>query len=131
MSEGVTPLKNASDFICTPLAGALGAEVVGIDVSDPLDSAIVAALKAAFLEHKVLAIRDQSLAGLATRIFTSLGRCAFLSLYNRAPGSAGSVRDCHGTGCEARFRQSLALGSDVRSDTGERDSFIRKGTAAG
>ena len=49
MSEGVTPLKNAPDFICTPLAGALGAEVVGIDVSDPLDSASVAALKAAFL----------------------------------------------------------------------------------
>ena len=61
MFEGVTPLKNAPDFICMPLAGALGAEVVGIDVSDPLDSASVAALKAAFLEHKVLTIRDQSL----------------------------------------------------------------------
>ena len=72
MYEAVTPLKNAPDFICTPLAGALGAEVVGIDVSDPLDSASVAALKAAFLEHKVLAIRDQSLDPASLLAFSRL-----------------------------------------------------------
>ena len=71
MYEAVTPLKNAPDFICTPLAGALGAEVVGIDVSDPLDSASVAALKAAILEHKVLAIRDQSLDPASLLAFSS------------------------------------------------------------
>lgn len=61
MSEDVASLKNHPSFTSSPLAGALGAEVSGIDVSGPLDSECVAALKAAFLEHKVLAIRGQSL----------------------------------------------------------------------
>ena len=39
-------------------------------MSDPLDSASVAALKAAFLEHKVLAIRDQSLAPASLLAFS-------------------------------------------------------------
>ena len=61
MFEAVTPLNNAPDFICMSLTGALGAEVFKIDVSDPLDSASVAAPKAAFLERKVLTIHDQIL----------------------------------------------------------------------
>ena len=61
MFEAVTPLNNAPDFICMSLADALGAEVFGIDVLDPLDSASVAAPKVAFVEHKVLTIRNQIL----------------------------------------------------------------------
>ena len=61
MFEAVTPLNNAPDFICMSLAGALGAEVVGIDLPDPLDSASVAAPKGTFLERKVLTICDQIL----------------------------------------------------------------------
>ncbi len=43
-----------------PLAGALGAEVVGVDLRK-LDPGDEAALQAAFLEYHVLAIRDQAL----------------------------------------------------------------------
>ena len=44
-----------------PLSEALGAEVSGLDVTAPLDEAIVAALNAAFLEHHLLCVRSQPL----------------------------------------------------------------------
>jgi taurine dioxygenase len=44
-----------------PVAGALGAEVSGIDLSADLDDATIAALRRAWLEHLVLFFRDQDL----------------------------------------------------------------------
>lgn len=44
-----------------PLAGALGAEVEGLDLSRPLDDETVAAVRAAFVDHQVLVFRDQQL----------------------------------------------------------------------
>ena len=44
-----------------PLSGALGAEILGIDLAARLDEATVAALRAALLEHIVIFFRDQSL----------------------------------------------------------------------
>jgi taurine dioxygenase len=48
-------------FATRPLAGALGAELIGLDVSTTPDDATVAALRKQCLEHKVLVLRDQSL----------------------------------------------------------------------
>jgi alpha-ketoglutarate-dependent taurine dioxygenase len=45
----------------TPFPAALGAEVTGIDLRQPLDEAAIAALRAAFDRHIVLCIRDQEL----------------------------------------------------------------------
>ncbi len=45
-----------------PLSPTLGAEVVGVDLSHPMDDETFARLRAAHLEHLVLAIRDQDLA---------------------------------------------------------------------
>lgn len=42
-----------------PLAGALGAEVSGIDLRQPIDDAAFAALEAGLLTHQVLFFRDQ------------------------------------------------------------------------
>lgn len=44
-----------------PLAGSLGAEVAGIDLSVPVDETTRGALRAAWLEHLVLVFRDQPL----------------------------------------------------------------------
>ena len=44
-----------------PLSSALGAEIIGVDLSRPLDDATVAAVKAAWNEHLVLLFRDQAL----------------------------------------------------------------------
>lgn len=44
-----------------PMAGALGAEIAGIDVSEPLDAATLAELRAAILRAGVAVLRDQKL----------------------------------------------------------------------
>lgn len=44
-----------------PLSGAIGAEIIGIDLSGALDDATVAAIRQAWLKHLVIFFRDQSL----------------------------------------------------------------------
>ena len=44
-----------------PVAGALGAEVFGVDLSQPLSDAVEAEVKRAFVDHLVLFFRDQKL----------------------------------------------------------------------
>jgi taurine dioxygenase len=48
-------------LVVEPVAGALGAEVSGVDLSEPLDDATVAALRRAWLAHGVIFFRDQEL----------------------------------------------------------------------
>jgi alpha-ketoglutarate-dependent taurine dioxygenase len=44
-----------------PIAGALGAEIHGVDLARELDAETVAAIRAAWLEHLVIFFRDQDL----------------------------------------------------------------------
>lgn len=46
----------------TPIAGALGAEISGVDLSQPLDAGTVHTLRQALLDHLVIFFRDQQLA---------------------------------------------------------------------
>jgi taurine dioxygenase len=46
-------------FTITPLTGHTGAEVVGLDFTQPIDAEARAALNDAFAEHHVLVMRDQ------------------------------------------------------------------------
>jgi taurine dioxygenase len=48
-------------FEVRPIAGALGAEVLGIDLSRDLDDDTVAAIRRAWLDHCVIFFRDQDL----------------------------------------------------------------------
>ena len=52
------------------VAGGLGAEVTGVDLSQPLGDADFAALRRAFLEHLVLFFRDQRLTPEQLKAFT-------------------------------------------------------------
>src|SRR6266542_2999878 len=45
-----------------PVAGALGAEIVNIDLAHELDDETIAAIRRAWLEHLVIFFRDQTLA---------------------------------------------------------------------
>jgi taurine dioxygenase len=45
----------------TPLAGALGAEIAGVDLTHDLDDAIVAEIRRIWLDHLVVFFRDQAL----------------------------------------------------------------------
>src|SRR5271163_4116478 len=44
-----------------PLAGALGAEILGVDLAGELDDAAVAALRRIWLDYGVVFFRDQAL----------------------------------------------------------------------
>ena len=44
-----------------PIAGALGAEISGVDLRDPISPALAAQLRAAFLQHQVIFLRKQPL----------------------------------------------------------------------
>lgn len=44
-----------------PIAGALGAEVHGVEIARPLDGEVVAEIRQAFLDHLVVFFRDQKL----------------------------------------------------------------------
>lgn len=45
-----------------PASGALGAEIGGVDLSQPLDDGVFAEIRQAFLENMVIVFRDQSIA---------------------------------------------------------------------
>lgn len=49
------------DMTLLPLAGAIGAEIAGVDLSRPLDNVRWAAVHQAFLDHQVIFFRDQTL----------------------------------------------------------------------
>lgn len=55
---GAAPM---SDLSIRRVAGALGAEVSGVDLSQDLPDAVIAQIRAALLEHQVIFFRDQDL----------------------------------------------------------------------
>jgi len=52
-----------------PVAGALGAELRGVDIARPLEDEVVAEIRQAFLDHLVVFIRDQKLTPQAQLAF--------------------------------------------------------------
>lgn len=54
-------MEQATSFTIQPVAGAIGALVHGIDLMKPVSDALLAKLRAAWLQHGVLFFRDQPL----------------------------------------------------------------------
>ena len=52
---------NYQTITVTPAAGALGAEISGIDLSQPLGDSTFNEIHRAFTDHMVLMFRDQTL----------------------------------------------------------------------
>ncbi len=71
------------NFQLTPSGQACGATVTGLNLSQPLDADTVAALRAAWLEHHVLAFPDQTLSDddleRCTRYFGEFGEDPFIA----------------------------------------------------
>src|SRR5262245_64217331 len=59
-SEEEVPMRNTR-FDVRPTSGALGAELLGIDLTHPLDAEAAADIRQAFNEHGVIFFRDQRL----------------------------------------------------------------------
>lgn len=78
-----SPIKETgSPLTVSPLVGGLGAEIGGVELSQPLGDDAVAAIRHALLTHLVVFFRDQSLSpsGLVDfgRRFGTLGRYPFV-----------------------------------------------------
>ncbi|HYC66567.1 MAG TPA: TauD/TfdA family dioxygenase [Reyranellaceae bacterium] len=56
---GETLKRNYKHITVHPIAGALGAEIEGVDMSRALDDEVVAEVRQAFLDHLVIFLRDQ------------------------------------------------------------------------
>ena len=92
------------------IAGSLGAEVTGVDLSGELDDHAIAAVRAGLLEHLVLVFREQSLdpgslAAFARR-FGKLNRHPYVKPLEGHPDVFRIVKepdDIHhfGNGCTA------------------------------
>src|SRR5258706_735517 len=52
-------MRNYRHIEVRPMAGALGAEVVGVDMARELDDEVVGEVRQAFLDHLVIFLRDQ------------------------------------------------------------------------
>ena len=52
---------NYERILVEPLSGALGAEISGVALGEPLADAVVTEIRQAFLDHQVIFFRDQSL----------------------------------------------------------------------
>src|SRR5437868_755161 len=62
----------AASLTLRPVAGKIGAEVSGVDLSRPPDAAVAAALRQALVDHLVLFFRDQDLTPEQQLAFTRL-----------------------------------------------------------
>src|SRR6476620_9029529 len=60
--QGTAPMALVEDCTIAPLSAHTGAEVIGVDLTRPVDAALRARLNRAFVEHSVLVFRDQRLA---------------------------------------------------------------------
>ena len=72
-SEAAVSLQSVHDasFDVRPLADVAGAEVLGLDLAQPLDETVRGEILAAFLEHHVLVFRGQRLSGEDQLAFTT------------------------------------------------------------
>ncbi len=55
------PARGYRHLEVRPIAGALGAEIHGVDLARPLDGEVVSEIRQAFLDHLVIFFRNQKL----------------------------------------------------------------------
>ena len=87
-----------------PIAGALGAEIAGVDLASDLSDATVGAIRRAWLEHLVVFFRDQTLAPHDLQAFARGHQVAardgelrrHLAQRHRVPGAAADGDDAGG-----------------------------------
>lgn len=111
-------------IVVKPIAGALGAEIEGVDLAAPQDADTIAEIRTAFANHLVICVRKQkltpaSLTALAEH-FGPLTRHPFIKTLPGSPFVAPIIRDADaGDGlnfggqwhCDVAFLESPPLGS--------------------
>ena len=91
----------------SPVAGALGAEIGGIDLSRPLDAETVAEIRKAFAEHLVVYFHDQQLTSAQlcafARLFGPLTKHPFIKTLPDYPEIAALIRHADDPGVAMNF----------------------------
>ncbi len=95
-----------------PIAGALGAEVLGVDIGTDLPDATIAAIRQALLDYGVIFFRDQDLDIARQKAFTSRFGTLFLH-----PNIAGSAADPAVIDVVRNPGDTKIIGEDWHSDT--------------
>jgi len=111
----MTTLDTETGLRVVPLGRALGAEILGIDLTEPLSSRQVEQILEAWRSYQVLVCRDQSLSTEEQRRFAA----NFGTLYERRRGGTSFAKDKYGLyeGDPAiREDPNLMLVSNVRVD---------------
>ena len=60
-AQALSPLTPVSSVQITPLGPTIGAEIGGVDLSQPLDDATIGAIRDALMAYKVICFRDQDI----------------------------------------------------------------------
>ena len=102
-------------FRVEPITGALGAELLGIDISQALDGDTIGALREALLAHGVIFFRDQTLDIAQHKAFASRFGEIFLH-----PNIAGSKADPAFIDIVREPGDTKIIGEDWHSDTRRR-----------
>ena len=95
-----------------PISGALGAEILGVDIGQELDDASIAAIRQALLDHCVIFFRDQDLDIARQKAFTSRFGTPFLH-----PNIAGSAAEPAVIDVIRNPGDKKIIGEDWHSDT--------------
>jgi taurine dioxygenase len=101
-----------SEIKVEPVTGALGAEVVGVDLSKDLAEATLAKIRAALLAHGVIFFREQNLDIQRHKMFASLFGTLFLH-----PNIQGSKADPAVIDIVRNPGDTKIIGEDWHSDT--------------
>ena len=81
------------DFTISPVSDVIGAEVVGLDVSEPLDRDAVATLRQAFQDHNLPCFRDQVLTDEQLTAFST--QFGPLEIYPEEDMTKGAIEVYH------------------------------------
>jgi taurine dioxygenase len=102
----------APPFRIEPVSGAIGAEIIGLDLSADLDAVTIAALRRALLDHCVIFFRDQDLDIARHKAFATRFGTLFLH-----PNIAGSKADPAVIDIIRQPGDRKVIGEDWHSDT--------------
>ena len=98
----MTAVEQTADLDVRPITGSFGADVHGVDLSQPLDGVTTTAIEAAFAQHMVLAFRDQELTVEQLEAFAlqfgSFGDTPFVAPVDGHPNVLAVIREADEAG---------------------------------
>ena len=115
------------DFTISPVSDVIGAEVVGLDVSEPLDGETVATLRQAFQDHHLICFRDQVLTDEQLTAFST--QFGPLEIYPEEDMTKGTIEVYHvaNVSLEGEHLRTMTRAWSISAITGAGTRTVRTG----